>query len=288
MAAMEHEIAQGYTFDHAWTAERVRLAGLEAALDPGTRAHLTRLGAGPGKRCLEIGGGGGSVAFWLAERVTPGGTVVATDLETDFLESQAAGHPGLEVLRHDITAQDLPGGFDLVHARWLVEWLPDKRLALARMTAALRPGGILLIEEPDFVTIYGAGEPAAVRNVVIAAMSHLESICPVELEYGRRAMDDLTAVGLADVRAEGRCPIVRGGSPLAADFLGLTLEKLRDPVLASGAVTTEEFAEAMAALRDPGTTIVAPMTVAAWGRRPLKNEAAGYFRLVDRKPKRAS
>jgi hypothetical protein len=65
-------MSQGYTFDHAWALERARLAGLEGALDPGTREHLTRLGAGPGKRCLEIGAGGGSVAFWLAEQVIPG------------------------------------------------------------------------------------------------------------------------------------------------------------------------------------------------------------------------
>ena len=261
-------MTQGYAYDHAWAMERVRLAGLEMALDPGTREHLTRLGAGPGKRCLEIGAGGGSVAFWLAKRVAPGGAVVATDLETDFLESEAAGHPGLEVLRHDITAQELPGGFDVVHTRWLVEWLPDKPLALRRMVSALRPGGVLLIEEPDFVTIYGAGEPPALRHVIIAAMAHLESTCPVELEYGRRAMRDLAAVGLAEVQAEGRCPIVRGGSPLAAGFLRLTLEKLREPVLAAGAVSEDEFAQAVAALQDPGTTVVAPMTVAAWGRRP--------------------
>jgi SAM-dependent methyltransferase len=261
-------MAQGYAYGHAWAMERARLAGLEAALDPGTREYLTRLGAGPGKRCLEVGAGAGSVALWLAGRVVPGGTVVATDLETDYLESEAAGRPGLEVLRHDITAGELPGGFDVVHARWLVEWLPDKRLALRRMMSALRPGGVLLIEEPDFVTIYGAAEPPALRRVVIAAMAHLSSTSPVDLEYGRRAMGDLAAVGLSGVQAEGRCPIVRGGNPLAADFLRLTLEKLREPVLAAGAVTGEEFAQAVAALQDPDTTVVAPMTVAAWGRRP--------------------
>ena len=261
-------MTQGYAYDHAWTMERVRLAALELALDPGTREHLTRLGVGPGTRCLEIGAGGGSVACWLAERVAPGGMVVATDLETDFLESQAQGYTTLEVLRHDITAEELPTGFDVVHTRWLVEWLPDKRLALRRMVAALRPGGVLLIEEPDFVTIYESGDSLAVRHVYVAAMRHLESTCPVECEYGRRAMGDLAAVGLEDVHAEGRCPIVRGGTPLAADFLRLTLEKLREPVLAGRAVTAEEFAEAVAALQDPNITVVAPMTVAAWGRRP--------------------
>ena len=260
-------MTEGYAYDHAWEQERVRLAGLEAALDPGTRDHLTRLGVGPGSRCLEVGAGGGSVALWLAEQVAPNGIVVATDLETDFLESEATSHPGLEVLRHDIMAEELPAGFDVVHARWLVEWMPDKRLALRRMVEALRPGGVVLIEEPDFVTIFEAAEPEALRRVVIAAMRYLESTCPVEVEYGRRALDDLIAVGLTDAAAEGRCPIVRGGDALAAHFLRFTLEKFREPVLAAGTVTESDFAEAIGALEDPALSVVTPMTVAAWGWR---------------------
>ena len=258
---------RAYAFDHAWSEERIRLAGAEAALDPGTREHLTRLGVRSGSRCLEIGAGGGSVAFWLAERVAPNGVVVATDLETDFLESEQGNHPHLEVLRHDITAEALPTGFDLVHTRWLVEWLPDKRLGLRRMVAALRPGGVLLIEEPDFMTIYAAGKPPSLGRVFVAAMHYLEATCPIECEYGRRAPGDLMAAGLVDVQAEGRTPIVLGGSPLAAHFLRLTIEKLREPVLAAGGVTEAEFAEAVAALNDPAVTVVAPMTVAAWGWR---------------------
>lgn len=256
-----------YVYDHAWTDERTRLAGLEAALDPGTRHHLARLGVGAGWRCLEVGAGGGAIAFWLANQVGPSGTVVATDLETEFLEAEAAHHKGLEVLKHDITVEDLPTGFDLVHARWLVEWLPDKPLALKRMMAALRPGGVLLVEEPDWVNIFGAAKPPALRHVVTAGMRHLESTCPIETEYGRRLLDDLIAIGLADAEAEGRCPVVRGGSP-PAHFLRLTLVKLRASLVAAGAITEEEFAEAVAALEDPQVTVVMPMTVAAWGRRP--------------------
>ena len=261
-------MTEGYAYNHAWTEERIRLAGLEAALDSGTRTHLVRLGVAPGSRCLEIGAGGGSVAFWLAERVMPGGMVLATDLETDFLEAEGMDHPGLKVLKHDITAEQLPEGFDVVHTRWLLEWLPNKREALARMVAALRPGGVLLVEEPDFVTIFGAAEPPALRRVTVAAMRHLEGTCPVEVEYGRRLLDDLSAVGLVDVNAEGRCPLVRGGSPPAGDFLRLTIEKFRAPLLADKAVTAAEFSEAIEALQDPERSIVMPMTVAAWGRKP--------------------
>jgi hypothetical protein len=111
-------------------------------------------------------------------------------------------------------------------------------------------------------------ESLAVQRVFVAAMRHLESTCSIDRRYGQHAPGDLAAVGLRDVQAEGRCPIVRGGTPLARDFLRLTVDKLREPVLEAGDVTTEELERALADLQDPELTIVAPMTVAAWGRRP--------------------
>ena len=273
-------MSTGYAYDHGWEVERLRLSGLEAALDPGTRAHLTRLGVKPGIRCLEVGAGGGSIATWLADQVAPHGVTVAVDLETDFLEAEAARYPTLEVRQLDIMSDELPTGFDVIHARWLIEWLADKNLAIQRLAGALRPGGVLLIEEPDFVTLFGAAEPAALRRVALAAMRHLESTCPVEVEYGRRATHDLIAAGLTGVEAEGRCPIVPGGHPLAAHFLRYTFEKFREPLLAAETVTEREFAEAISALEDPNVTVVGPMTVAAWGRQ----NASPRRRHVDAPP----
>jgi hypothetical protein len=100
------------------------------------------------------------------------------------------------------------------------------------------------------------------------AMRHLQATSPVNCEYGRRLLDDLIAAGLVDTAAEGRCPVVRGGSPAAAHFLRLTLDKLKPALLANDAVPVAEYAEAVDALGDPERTIVMPMTVAAWGRRP--------------------
>ena len=62
--------------------------------------------------------------------------------------------------------------------------------------------------------------------------------------------------------------MVRGGSPRAAHFLRLTLDKLKPALFADHAVTVGEYDEAVAALDDPTRTIVMPMTVAAWGGRP--------------------
>lgn len=131
-----------------------------------------------------------------------------------------------------------------------------------------RPNGVLIVEEPDFVTIFGAAEPPALRRVITAGMRHLESTCPVNVEYGRRLLDDLTAVGLVNVTAEGRCALVRGGTPPTEHFLRLTLEKLRSALLADQSVSESEFAEAVEALEDPSVTVMMPMTIAAWGWRP--------------------
>jgi len=261
-------VSHGYVYEHRWDEERARLHGLEIALDPGTQERLLRLGVGRGARCLEVGAGGGAIASWLAEEVAPDGVVVATDLETDFLEQITVQHPTLQVLRHDLSAEDLPGGFDLVHARYLVEWLPDKALGLRRMVAALRPGGVLLDEEPDWVTTFETPQSSALRHVMVAAMRHLEATSPIDTQYGRRLVDDLTAAGLKDVEADGRCAIVRGGSPPAAGFLRLTIEKLRAPLIDGQRVREDELDEALAILDDPAASVMFPLTVAAWGRRP--------------------
>src|SRR3954453_13315159 len=84
--------------EHPETAGR--FAGLERTLDPVTIGHLSRVGVGPGARCLEIGAGGGSVARWLAARVGPGGHVVAVDLDTRWFEHD--GSAQLEVRELDV------------------------------------------------------------------------------------------------------------------------------------------------------------------------------------------
>lgn len=43
--------------------------------------------------------------------------------------------------------------FDLVHARALLCHLPEREQALDRMLGAVRPGGWILVEEPDYVSV---------------------------------------------------------------------------------------------------------------------------------------
>jgi hypothetical protein len=105
-----------YVFDNAVTAETdVRFSGLEATFDPSTIRYLTGVGVTEGWVCWEIGAGGGSIARWLAERVGPAGSVLATDIDPRFIPASQLGQ--LEVVHHDVTTDEIPAArYDLIQA----------------------------------------------------------------------------------------------------------------------------------------------------------------------------
>jgi hypothetical protein len=159
--------------------------------------------------------------------------------------------------------------FDLVHVRWTLHWPPGRSTALASMVSALRPGGWLLAEEPDFVTLYHGCQTEVVTRVATKAVQLLETVSGgMDSQYGRRLPADLLSHGLTDIRTEGRMHQIQGGSPRSgATWLRFTLEKVADPLLASGAVTQVELHETLRLLTDPAFTTYSPLTIAAWGRR---------------------
>ena len=89
-----------YVFDNAMPQAKARFATVAEMYDPGTVRHLAELRVGPGWRCLEVGGGGGTIAGWLCDRVGPAGEVTATDIDTRFLQRLAKAN--LKVQQHDI------------------------------------------------------------------------------------------------------------------------------------------------------------------------------------------
>ena len=122
MTASVQPDASTYSFDNDNPEAVDRHQYLARILDPFTFTRLSTVGALTGGRCLEIGAGGGSVASWLAERVGPTGRVVATDLNTRHLPTDA----GYEVLRHDVVAEPVPDGpWDLIHTRMVLLHIPE-------------------------------------------------------------------------------------------------------------------------------------------------------------------
>src|SRR5438094_9424275 len=76
-----------YVLGHHLKGEGKRLALMSELLDPMHRRYINALGVvRPGARTLEVGCGNASISAWLAERVSPGGTAVAVDLDLSLIE----------------------------------------------------------------------------------------------------------------------------------------------------------------------------------------------------------
>jgi SAM-dependent methyltransferase len=260
-----------YSLDNAWEQARRRLALLEQLLDPLSQRRLAALGVSKGWRCLEVGGGGGSVTRWLCHQVGASGHVMATDLDTRFL--QEIDEPMLEVRRHDITTEELPQArFDLVYTRWLLHHLPQQEQIIASMVAALRPGGWLLIEEVDFFPVLTSTSELYVDFMVAL----VETVVAESGDaFWARALPELVSgQGLAEVGAEGDIGVLQGGS-LRAEFFQLTGKQMREEVISSGALSAERFDEGMGLLEDPTLWAFAGAGIAVWGRRPHTSEGQG-------------
>src|SRR4029077_3410437 len=96
------DAASPYLLDNAGREAPARFAALSAMFDTGTIRHLEERGVAPGWHCWEVGGGGGSIATWLARRVGPTGRVFVTDIDPRFLETLK--EPSLDVCRHNVVS----------------------------------------------------------------------------------------------------------------------------------------------------------------------------------------
>ena len=254
----------GYALDNSWDRARRRLARLEQYLDPMTQRRMASLGVGPGARCLEVGGGGGSVANWLCGQVGPTGNVLATDINIQLLED--IKHPNFAAQRHDILIDDLPEAtFDFVHTRWLLHHLPRPDDVVRRMIGALKPGGWLLVEEVDFFPVRASSSEAYTRFMV-ALTDTVVKASGRDCFWARELPAIVAGMGLVEVGGEGDFSVIQGGSP-TAEFFALTGEQMRERMLEAKALTEEQFDQGMALLNDPAFWAFGGGGVAVWGQR---------------------
>jgi len=258
-------MTSSYVYDQGWSEERARLAGIESLWDVGTRDLLARHGARPGASALEVGAGGGSIVAWLAGQVGPSGRVLATDLDTRFVEPLASDV--VEVRHADVVADELPEGeFDVVHTRLLLEHLPARDAALDRLVRALRPGGWLVVEDYDW-TGFGFDPADELESRAAAAVLTFMANAGFDQTYGRRVTSALAERGLTDVRGEGRSLVIDAGHP-GFPFFALSFEQLAPAVVQAG-LLTESDADAMRAALEAGANrVITPTLVAALGRKP--------------------
>jgi SAM-dependent methyltransferase len=255
-----------YVLSNADEGERRRLQAIEAAYDTRTCARLADLGAVPGGRVLLLGAGGGSVARWAAEAVGPAGEVVATDLDTRFLDPLPRVHPQIRVLRVDAVGDELPGGFDVVHARLLLGHLPERERVLAKMAEALVPGGGMLVEDFDWGS-YGPCLPNPEAVEAIAAVTKFLTAAGFDNTFGRRLPGLLRGLGLTGVDAEGIVLSLRGESFPLEPMFRQTFDRILPRMIGAGLMTEEGARALHDRFDDPEYDMLTQTLMSVWGRR---------------------
>lgn len=258
-----------YLFTHEEKTERERLAAIEAGLDPITIEGLEKLEVAAGWTCLEIGAGGGSMAEWLCNRVGPDGRVVATDLETKFLEAIDA--PNLEVRKHDITKEELERDtFDLVMARKVLEHLNDPSAAIRRMAAAVRPGGWIYVEDTDLATFQHLSFPYRER-FIRAYGKFIESLSSAGFQpkLALNLGSQLRAAGLRDVKLKGVMFEASGDSDHpGGKVFRMTIERMRERMVNDGLLSNEEVDQFLEDMQSPELHGILSVHCTASGRKP--------------------
>jgi SAM-dependent methyltransferase len=259
----------GYLLDNRVRAAGDRFVAMAELFDPVTMRHVEALGIGRGARIWEVGAGGAALPAALARVAGPDGRVLATDIDTTWLDDTAAGG-AFEVRRHDVGTEPPPDPpFDLVHARLVLVHLPDRAAALTAMVSALAPGGVLLVEDADpalqpLACPDETGPAEALANRIRHAFRGLLADRGADLSFGRSLPRLLREAGLADIGAECWFPLASPAlAPLEAATVAHVRAGLEDSGLVAAAEVDEHLANVAAGILDLAT---APL-VSAWGRR---------------------
>ena len=253
-----------YVFDNAAPQAPARLRALAEVFDPGTIRQLDARGIAEGWRCLEVGGGLGTMTKWLSARVGPHGSVLTTDIDTRHLDTLSLAN--VEIRHHDVVEDPLPTErFDLAYTRLVLEHVSDPARAIANMAQAVKPGGWVVIEDFEVAPI---GPDTEIPKTFLA-MRQVIASAGVDQRFGRSMSRRLRSCGLEDVMAEGRV-LLWSGSNAGTTLMRLNAEQLRDRILATGLVTADQYAEDLRRIEDEAFELQAPTMWTAWGRRPAR------------------
>jgi SAM-dependent methyltransferase len=232
--------------------ELARLQAIERVFDPASRKRIQATGISPNWRCLEVGAGAGSIARWMAEIVGENGKVVAVDLNTRFIANLQRSN--LEVIEADIRHLKLESqSFDLIHVRYVLIHVPDFQIALAKILGLLKPGGWIVIEEPDFSAARAiAGDEIACQsmNRVNVAIAQMFASRGMDYAFGIKLPAIFQHLNLSQLSVDNDVPLAPGGSGIAT-VMKMSAERLADKYIATGKATQQDIDRYCQIAEDP-------------------------------------
>jgi ubiquinone/menaquinone biosynthesis C-methylase UbiE len=142
-----------YALGHS-DRELDRLSMQAHVFEPFTRQLFREAGLGSGMRVLDVGCGGGDVAFLAAELIGPTGSVLGVDRTPAAIihataRAESKRISNVHFVEGDPTQMKFDEEFDALVGRLILMYYPDPVDALRKLLPNLRPGGIVVFQEID-------------------------------------------------------------------------------------------------------------------------------------------
>lgn len=263
--------------------ETERLRAQAALWDPVSHALFDRIGLPRrqasmrklrSKRILEIGPGHGSLHLEL--RLRNGAPIDAVERSPVFAQrlQDIAGRDRLgagNVMQCDLIDAPLPPNFyDVIFARWVFLFLPDPLAHIRKLVRALKPGGVLAIQDYHRETFDMVPRPAAWAAFLAADRVFFASQGG-DVSIGSKLPTLYRRAGLA---IESITPTLRVGQPGSATWEWVTTYSLGImPRYATlGPLSKPEAQQLVTEWRRAGrsqaTLLIAPTLLDVVGRKP--------------------
>ncbi|MBW4457830.1 MAG: class I SAM-dependent methyltransferase [Nostoc indistinguendum CM1-VF10] len=253
--------------DSQHSQEIERLQTLETVFDSASRKQILATGITQGWRCLEVGAGAGSIIRWMAEIVGEDGKVIAVDLDTQFIANIEL--PNVEVLKADIRHVPLERhSFDLIHARHVLIHIPNFQVALSQMLDSLKPGGWIVVEEPDISAAKAVfGNEAVCQSVNRVNQASLQMFANRGIDYalGVKLPAIFQKLGLQLLSIENDTPLSQGGSGIAK-VMKMSTVQLADKYVATGKATHQDIEQYCLFAENTNAWAIYPPTVRVTAR----------------------
>jgi SAM-dependent methyltransferase len=235
-------------------------------------------GIEPGMKVLDIGSGTGAVALDAARLVGPTGSVLGLDFAEVPLRmaTDRAVRLGLDNVafqQADLATWQPEETFDALTGRLITMYLPNPSATIASLSRALRPGGVVLLQEFAISSAQQVDGAALLQRTLDRVLSAFRAAgVPTDLGYDLGRVFRGAGLGTPAMTVGGHWedgPDAVGYGLLAGITRTLLPVMTAHHIATAAEVYIDTLEDRLRAACHQGSGVLAPMLVSAWARTPV-------------------